>query len=123
MRSAQSVGRIAGILLLAQIVAAFLAQFVLLARVSAPPGFLANAAGSALQVRVSVLLWFVARALPLAGAITALPVFRRYSERMALLYLALSVLGLSTSASDNAAVLNMLSLSREYAPAGAGNEP
>jgi hypothetical protein len=122
MRSAQSVGRIAGILLLAQIVAAFLAQFVLLARVSAPPGFLANAAGSALQVRVSVLLWFVASALTLAVAITALPVFRRYSERMALLYLALSVLGLSTSASDNAAVLNMLSLSREYAPAGAGNE-
>ena len=90
MRSAKSVGRIVGILLLAQIVVAFLAQFVLLARVSAPPGFLANAAGSALQVRVSVLLWFV--------------------------------LGLSTSAFDNVAVLNMLSLSQEYATAGAANE-
>ena len=122
MRTAKSVGRIVGILLLAQIVVAFLAQFVLLARVSAPPGFLANAAGSPLQVRVSVLLWLVASALTLAVAIAALPVFRQYSERMALLYLALSVLGLSTSAFDNVAVLNMLSLSQEFAKAGAEHE-
>jgi hypothetical protein len=122
MRSAKSVGRIVGILLLAQIVVAFLAQFVLLARVSAPPGLLANAAGSALQVRVSILLWFVASALTLAVAIAALPVFRQYSDRMALLYVALSVLGLSTSALDNVAVLNILSLSQEYATAGAASE-
>jgi hypothetical protein len=122
MRSAKSVGRIVGILLLAQIVVAFLAQFVLLARVSAPPGFLANAAGSPLQVRVSVLLWFVASGLTLAVAIVTLPVFRQYSERMAMLYLVLSALGLSTSAFDNAAVLNMLSVSQEYAKAGAANE-
>jgi hypothetical protein len=122
MRTAKSVGRIVGILLLVQIVVAFLAQFVLLARVSAPPGFLANAAGSPLQVRVSVLLWLVASALTLAVAIAALPVFRQYSERMALLYLALSVLGLSTSAFDNVAVLNMLSLSQEFAKAGAEHE-
>lgn len=122
MRSAKSVGRIVGILLLAQIVVAFLAQFVLLARVSAPPGFLANAAGSPWQVRVSVFLWFVASGLTLAVAIATLPIFRQYSERMALLYLALSVLGLSTSAFDNAAVLNMLSVSHEYAKAGAAHE-
>jgi hypothetical protein len=122
LRATKSVGRIVGFLLLAQIVVAFLAQFVLLARVSAPPGFLANAAGSPLQVRVSVLLWLVASALTLAVAIAALPVFRQYSERMALLYLALSVLGLSTSALDNVAVLNMLSLSQEFAKAGAAPE-
>jgi len=122
METGKSVGRIVGILLLAQIAVAFLAQFVLLAGVKAPPGFLANAAGSALQVRVSALLWFVASALTVAVAIAALPVFRQYSERMALLYLALSVLGLSTSASDNVATLNMLSLSQEYAKAGAANE-
>jgi hypothetical protein len=122
LRSAKRVGRIVGILLLAQIVVAFLAQFVLLARVSAPPGFLANAAGSALQVRVSVLLWLVASALTLAVAIAALPVFRQHSERMAQLYLAFSVLGLSTSVIDNVAVLNVLSLSQEYAKAGAAND-
>ena len=122
MASATSVGRIVGILLLAQVVVAYLAQFVLLARVSAPPGFLVNAAGSPFQVRASVLLWFVASALTLAVALVALPIFRQYSERMALLYLALGVLGLSTSALDNVAVLNMLSLSQESAKGGAANE-
>lgn len=122
MRATKSVGRIVGFLLLAQIVVAFLAQFVLLARVSAPPGFLANAAGSPLQVRVSVLLWLAASAATLAVAIAALPVFRQYSERMALLYVALGVLGLSTSALDNVAVLNMLSLSQEFAKPGAAHE-
>ena len=120
--SAKSVGRTIGILLLAQVVVAFLAQFVLLAHVSAPPGILLNAAGSSLQVRVSVLLWFVASALTLAIALTTLPVFRQYSERTALLYLALSVLGLSTSVLDNVAVLNMLSLSLESAKGSAANE-
>jgi hypothetical protein len=109
-------------MLLAQIIVAFIAQFVLLAGVSAPPGFMANAAGSALQVRVSVLLWFGASALTLAIAIVALPLFRRYSDRMALLYVALGVLGLSTSALDNVAVLSMLSLSQENANGGAANE-
>jgi len=120
--SAKNVGRIVGILLLAQVAVAFLAQFVLLARVSAPPGFLVNAAGSPFQVRVSVLLWFVASALTLAVALATLPVFRQYSERMALLYLALSVLGLSTSALDNIAVLNVLSLSQEYAKGAIAHE-
>lgn len=122
MASAKSLGRIVGILLLAQVVVAFLAQFVLLARVSAPPGFLVNAAGSPFQVRMSVLLWFVASALTLAVALATLPVFRLYSERTVMLYLALSVLGLSTSALDNVAVLNMLSLSQESAKGGATNE-
>lgn len=120
--SVKSVGRTIGILLLAQVVVAFLAQFVLLAHVSAPPGILLNAAGSSMQVRVSVLLWFVASALTLAVALAILPVVRQYSERMALLYLALSVLGLSTSVLDNVAVLNVLSLSQEYANGGVANE-
>ena len=44
MRAARSVGRIVGILLLAQIVVAYLAHFVLLGRASASPGSVANAA-------------------------------------------------------------------------------
>jgi hypothetical protein len=120
--SVKSVGRIVGILLLAQVVVAFLAQFVLLARVSAPPGILLNAAGSALQVRVSVVLWLVASAMTLAVALAILPILRRYSERMVLLYLALAVLGLSTSALDNVAVLSVLALSQEYAKGGIANE-
>lgn len=122
MGTAKSVGRIVGVLLLGQIVIAILVHFTLLARVNAAPGFLANAAGSVLQIRVAVLLWMLAGALTLGIAIAALPVFRRYSERMAFLYLALSVVGCATVAVENAAVLNMLSLSQEYAKGGAANE-
>lgn len=122
LHSPTSVGRVAGALMLTQFVVAPFAAFGLLGRVSAPPGFLANAAGSAVQVRVAVLLWFVAGALSLAVAIVALPLFRQLSERMALLYLALSVVSLATLTADNVAVLNLLSLSQEYAREGAAKE-
>ena len=122
MKSAKSIGRIVGVLLLAQIAVALLAQFVLLAGVFEPPGFLANAAGSALQVRLAVLLWFVAGATTLCAAIVALPLFRALSDRMALLYLALGVVSLCTLAADNVGVLTMLSLSQDYAKTGAASE-
>lgn len=49
-------------------------------------------------------------------------VFRQYCERTAFLYLALSVLGLSTSVLDNVEALNMLSMSQASAREGASNE-
>lgn len=122
LHSPKSIGRVAGTLMLTQFVVAPLTAFVLLGRLSAPPGLLANAAGSAMQVRVAVLLWFVAGALSLAIAIVTLPLFRQYSERMALLYLALSAVSLATVAAENVALLNLLSLSQEYTKTGAATE-
>lgn len=122
VRSAKRVGRIAGMLLLTQIVVAILSAFVLLERAYHPPGFLANAAGMAVQVRTAVMLWFLAGALTLVVAIVTLPVFRAYSERAALLYLALSVVGCMTVSVDNVGVLTMLSLSEAYAKAGASSD-
>lgn len=119
--SARGVGRSVGLLLLAQFATTYVAHFVLLARVSAPPGFRANAAGHALEVRIAVLLWFAAGAATLCIAIVALPVFRQRSERMALLFLALAVVGLCTLAADNMGILTMLSLSQESAKAGAAS--
>jgi hypothetical protein len=68
MTSAKSVGRIVGGLLLAQGVIAPIVNFGLLAGASAPPGFLANAAGHAMQVRLAVLLWLVTGVLTTAIA-------------------------------------------------------
>jgi uncharacterized protein DUF4386 len=121
MRSAKTVGRIIGLMLLVRLLLAPLVYFELM-----PPatgrGFLATAAGSALQIRVGVLLAFVLGALTLAIAIAATPIFRRYGERMALAFLALSIVGLATLAADNVGILNMVSLSLESAKAGASNE-
>lgn len=84
MRSAKSVGRMIGMLLLVHLAAALTVPFVLLERVRRPAGFLANAAGSSVQVRPAVLLLFVGSAVAVGIAIAALPVFRRYSFAMAL---------------------------------------
>lgn len=123
MRSANSVGRMIGILLLVQGAAGYLVNFVLLGPVmTAPPGFLENAAGSGLQIRVSVLLGLANGALTVGIAIAAWGVFRRYSDTLALWFLALSVVGFSLVALENISVLTMLSLSQEYGKASAAHE-
>ena len=50
MRTTQSIGRIIGALMLAQMVGGMLVNFVLLAPATAPPGFLVNAAAHSLQL-------------------------------------------------------------------------
>ncbi len=119
MRSAKSVGRIVGVLLLVHVAAGLTVPFILLDPLIKPPGFLASAAGVPNQVRAAVLLLFVGSAVPVGMAIAAWPVFRRYSSAMALWLLALGVAVLSLQAVDNAHILSMLSLSQEYAKAGA----
>lgn len=123
MRSAKSVGRIIGLMYLAQVLLAppVYTQWGMM-RAVIGPDFLVNAAGSAMQIRVAVLLTFVLSALTLAAALTALPLFRQYSERMALLFLALSVVGLATQVIEGVATRDMLAMSLMYIKAGAPKE-
>ncbi|MBZ5647112.1 MAG: DUF4386 domain-containing protein [Acidobacteriia bacterium] len=119
IRSATSIGRIVGVLLLVHFAAGLIVPFVLLDRVRRPAGFLAGAAGSPVQVRAAVFLLFVGGAVAIGIAITAWPVFRRYSSAMALWLLALAVAAFALQAVDNGALLSILSLSQEYAKADA----
>src|SRR2546423_3044829 len=119
MRSAKSVGRIIGILLLVQLVGLFLG-FVSLVPITTP-GYLENAAGVAFQIRGAVLLLFATGALTIGIAVAAFPVLREYSYMLALWFLAVSVIWFSMQAVDNAHILSMLSLSQQYAEAGASN--
>jgi Domain of unknown function (DUF4386) len=119
MKSAKSTGRIVGMLLLVHLAAGLILPFVLLDRVRRPAGFLENAAGNSAQLRAAVFLLFVGSAVTIGIALTAWPVFRRHSSAMALWLLALAVAGFSLQAVDNAHILSMLSLSQEYAKAGA----
>jgi hypothetical protein len=123
MRTAKSVGRIIGVLFLVQALLAppVYTQWGMMGSVTAPD-FLANAAGNAMQIRVAVLLTFVLSALTLAAALMALPVFRRHSERMAFLFLALSVVGLATQVIESVATRDMLSMSLMYTKADAPKE-
>ena len=119
MRPVKSVGRIIGILLLAQLVGLTLA-FILLVPATAP-GFLETAAGLSPQIKAAVFLLFANGALTIGIAAAAFPAFREYGYKMALGLLALSVVWFSVQAVDNAHILSMLSLSQQYAEGGAAN--
>ena len=118
MRTAKSVGRTIGVLYLLQMAVAPLVNFGLLApALTAPPGFLANAAANTMQVNVAVLLSLVTGAIALGISITAAPVFRGYSDAMALWFVALAVVSFSGLVVEGIAARSMLSLSQEYVKA------
>jgi hypothetical protein len=114
MRSAGSVGRIVGVLVLVHLAVALIVPFILLQPLVTPPGFLVNAAPAAGQVRAAVFLFFAGTAVAIGIAIVALPAFRRHSPAMAYWVLALAVAGFSLQAVDSGAILSMLSLSQAY---------
>ena len=120
MRPAKSVGRITGALLFVQLAAGLTVPYMLLQRVSKSPDFLESAAANSALVRLCVLLLFVGGAITIGIAATAMPVFSRYGRALSLWLLALAVVNCSLQAVENAGYLSMLSLSQEYARAGAG---
>ncbi|MDT4897884.1 MAG: hypothetical protein QOH25_2961 [Acidobacteriota bacterium] len=119
MRSAKSTGRIIGMLLFVQLVGLSL-PFILLMPATTS-GFLENAAGLSFQIKAAVFHLFANSAVTLGIAIAAFPVLREYSVRMALWFLAVSVIWFSMQAVDNVHILSMLSLSQQYAEGGASN--
>ena len=119
MRSAKSTGRIIGILLFVQLVVLALG-FILLLPITTS-AFLENAAGVAFQIRAAVFLLFAGGAVTIGIAIAGFPIFREYSYRMGLWFLAFSIIWFSMQAVDNIHILSMLSLSQQYAERGASN--
>lgn len=122
MKPAKSIGRMVGVLLIAQMLGGFLVNFALLGPViSTPPGFLVNAAPNSLQISLSVLIGLVTGALSLGIAIAALPLLRRHSSAMALWFVSLATVGLSLAVIENSTVMSLLSLSQAYANASAAD--
>lgn len=123
MGSAMRSGRIIGALLVVQL-AGLIVPFVMLDPVMrGPQYYLANAAGSPLQIKLAVFLLLANSALTIGISLAARPVFRRCSEAGALLLVAAGVLMFSLQAVDNAHLMSMLSLSQQYAQAGGPDEP
>jgi hypothetical protein len=116
--SSTSVGRIVGILLLVHLVCGLTLPYIVMQPVFAAPGFLENTAAHAGRLRTAVLLLFMSGAVTIAVALTVLPVFRRFGERVAVLLVSLSAVNLALHAVENGALLSMLSLSQRYAERG-----
>jgi hypothetical protein len=120
MRSARTIGRTVGVLLLVQGVLAVVTNFVLLkAAIATPQGFLATAATHAMQVRGSVLLLLLSDAITLCIAISLWPVVRRCSEQAALWFVGLALLSVAIQLVEDVALLTMLSASQQWVKAGA----
>lgn len=118
MRSAKSVGRVIGILLLLQL-AGFTVPFILmLPATKGTSEFLVNAAPISFQIKLAVFLLFANCALTIGISIAAFPIIRQYSHALALLLVAASVIMFSLQAVDNGHLLSMLSLSQQYVRAG-----
>ena len=117
MEASRTASRIIAALILTQMVSGGLINFVLEAPLIGAPGFLVNAAPHASQIALAAILGLAVGALSLGIAITAYPVFRPYSQAMALWFVALSVAGLSAAAVENMNVMSMVSLSLEYTKA------
>src|SRR5437764_1221928 len=92
MISAKSVGRLIGVLLCIQLTGLIVPFVLLHPLTTGPRDFLANAAGASLQIKVAVFLLFANCALTIGIAIAAWPVFRQYSEAMALWLVAVGVI-------------------------------
>jgi len=121
MNNGKTIGRRIGVLILAQILGSPVINLVLLPPIFTAPGFLTNAAAHPLQLGLAVLLGIATGAVGVAVAILALPLFRQYSEAMALWVLALGIAGMSLAVVENSAVMSMLSFSQAYANAGAAD--
>lgn len=120
MKSAKSIGRTVGILLLLQLAAGLTVPFILLRPlIQGSPGFLTAAAANSFQIRAAVFISFLGGALTLGLGITSLPVFRRYSSATALWFLAVCIVSCTLDVVQNAAVMSMLSLSQQYVGGGA----
>ena len=122
MRSAKSIGRTVGILLLLQLAAGLMLPFILVrSLITGSPGFLTAAAADSFQIRTAVFISFVGAALTLSLGITAFPVFRRYGKATALCFLAVCVISCALDMVHSATVMSMLSLSQQYINGSAAN--
>jgi hypothetical protein len=118
MDSAKAAGRVIGILLLVQAVLGSVVNFVLLAPgITGPSTFLTNAAPNATRLSFAALLLLVAGGVSLAISATAWMVFKRRSERLAIAYFGFGVAGIALAAVESAAIMSMLTLSKQYVEA------
>lgn len=122
MASPVKTGRIIGVLLLLQIAAGILLNFVFTAPLFGEPGFLINAAPHADRIAQSALLGIAMGFVSVAIASLLYPLLKAYSQPLALFYFALVTAGLSLTVAENISVMSMLSLSKAYTETGGAQE-
>jgi hypothetical protein len=121
MPSARNAGRTVALALLVQVVLSPPVYFRWM-RPATSTDFLANAAASAEAVRFGMLLTFVLGAMTIVSSLAAYPIIRKHSERLALAYVGMGLIGFATLMADTVALRNLLALSIEFARPGAPSD-
>jgi hypothetical protein len=116
VQSAKNIGRVVGVLLPVQMAIGLILQFVLIqnALSETPLGFLQEAAANAPQLRIAIGLGLVGGALTLTIGILSWPVFRQYSQSLAITFVVICAISLVMDALQSASVASMLSLSERF---------
>ena len=114
-RSAFTIGRTVGILLLFQLAAALTLPFILSNPISfGSTAFVTTVAAHSFQIRSAVLLSFVGSALTVYLGITAFQVFRLYSNSAALLFVVVCAVSCTLDVVQGGTIMSMLSISNEF---------
>ena len=121
-RSALTIGRTVGILLLFQLASALTLPFILSKPITfGSPTFLTAAAAHSFQIRSAVLLSFVGSALTVYLGITAFQIFRLYSKSAALLFVVVCAVSCTLDVVQGGTIISMLSISNEFVTSGTTN--
>jgi hypothetical protein len=121
MHSARNAGRTIALALFVQVVLSPPVYFRWM-RPATSSDFLASAAASADTVRLGMLVTFVLGAMTIIASVAAYPIIRKHSERLALAYCGMALVGFATLTADTVALRNLLTLSIEFARPGAPAE-
>lgn len=121
-RSAFTIGRTVGILLLLQLATALTLPFILSKPITfGSPTFLTAVAAHSFQIRSGVLLSFVGSGLTVYLGIAAFQVFRRCSQSAALLFIVVCAVSCTLDVVQGGTIMSMLSISNEFVTAGNAN--
>jgi hypothetical protein len=120
MEATSRPGRIIGVLVLLQMVGSALVNGYLEAPLFGTPGFLVTAAPIASQVGLAAVLGLVTEGMWLGIAVAMFTIVHERTPKLALAFVALAAVILAVAVLENAGVMSMVSLSKAYAKAGAG---
>ncbi|MEO6393033.1 MAG: DUF4386 family protein [Pyrinomonadaceae bacterium] len=122
MRTAISVGRVIGVLLILQLAGLIIPFVLLLPLTRGPQDQLANAAGASGQIKLAVFLLLANCALTIGISIAVWTSLQQRSEALSLWLLAASLIMFLLQAFDNVQILSIVSLSQQYNQANGPTE-
>lgn len=114
MISLQNTGRITGILLLFVFVSGVVIFQVLQGPYLFADNFLSLASANASSIISSTVLGIVNGIISIVISVLVFPIFKEYSVRLGLLYIAFCILNFISIMVDNVSVVSMLELSKTY---------